>query len=167
MRSVLFFLFVCTASAEMVRFQRLSEPKEGAFTVLVPSDWRASGGITRVNPMAANGTLNAIAARIDFTLTSPDCRVVLHWYPETNYFDMRGNPAQSMFPPGSNYNGAPVAPKMNAITYLEQMVLRRIAARSHGNDGEGPLSDAEGGRELRDRGAAAWASRRSSDLTPR
>lgn len=118
--------------AQVVRFKRIAEPREQAFTVLVPSDWRASGGVTRVNPMSAGGALNAIAAKLDFSLSSPDGRIRLHWFPETNYIDMRGNPVQGMFPPGSDYNGAPVWPKLNAFAYIEQMVLRRGRPRAAG-----------------------------------
>lgn len=129
---ILLFFAAQLAPAQMVRFKRIAEPKEQAFTVLVPADWRVSGGITRVNPMTANGTLNAIGAKLDFSIASSDGRIILHWYPEINYFDMRGNPAQAMFPPGSNYNGAPVYPKLNALAYLEQMVFRRAHPRVTG-----------------------------------
>ena len=132
MKPLLLLLVAVAAHAEVLRFQKLAEPKEGAFTMLVPAGWRASGGITRVNPMAANGALNAIGAKLDFSLASDDNRILLHWYPETNYFDMRGNPAAGMFPPGSNYNGAPVFPKMNALTYLEQLVFRRAHSGATG-----------------------------------
>ncbi len=118
------------APAEMVRFQRVAEPREGAFTVLMPTGWKVSGGITRMAP--TTGTLNAIAAKLDFTMTSADSRIVLRWYPEINYFDMRGNAVQGMFPPGSSYNGAPVLPKMNAFTYIEQVVFRRAHPRAAG-----------------------------------
>jgi hypothetical protein len=125
MKPVFLLLLAAFAHGEVLRFQRVSEPKEGAFSVLIPTGWRTSGGITRVNPMAANGALNAIGAKLDFGITSADNRTELRWYPEINYFDMRGNPAQAMFPTGSNYNGAPVAPKMNALTFLEQVLFRR------------------------------------------
>jgi len=36
-------------------FKRIAEPREGAFTLLAPSDWKAGGGLVRVNPMAAGG----------------------------------------------------------------------------------------------------------------
>jgi hypothetical protein len=127
---ILLSLAALPASTQVFHFTRVPEPNERAFTVLVPAGWRVSGGITRVNPMAANGALNSIGAKLDFSLSSPDGRILLRWYPETNYFDMRGNPAQAMFPPGSSYNGAPVCPKLNALAYLQQVVLRRAHPRA-------------------------------------
>lgn len=126
------FFPACPAPAETVRFRRAPEPNEGAFSMLLPADWRWQGGITRVNPLAANGPLNAIAAKLDMSVTSPDGALTLRWYPETNYMDMRSSPAAPMFPPGSNYNGAPVAPKMNAFTYLDQIIFRRAHPRASG-----------------------------------
>jgi hypothetical protein len=120
----LFPLLVCSlAGGETQRFLRQPEPKEGAFTILLPAGWKASGGIVRVNPLAANGALNAIGAKLDFTVSSPDGKVTLRWLPETNYVDTRGTALQGMFAPGSNYNGAPVAPKMSAQLYLLQAVF--------------------------------------------
>jgi hypothetical protein len=138
MKVACFLLVALAAQAQIMRFERVAEPKEGAFTLLVPSGWRTSGGITRVNPMAANGALNAVAAKLDFSIQSPDGRTTLRWYPETNYFDMRGSPAQGQFPPGSNYNGSPVWPKLGAAAYLEQIVFRQghrgVAARMTRNE---------------------------------
>ena len=130
--SVLLLCAALPAAGQMVRFQRVSEPKERAFTLLAPAGWRVSGGITRVNPMTAHGTLNAIEAKLNFSIASADGRTVLRWYPDTNYFDMRGDPERAGFPPGSNYNGAPVYPKLNALAYLEQMVFRRAHPRATG-----------------------------------
>jgi hypothetical protein len=132
MKAVALFVMAVLAPAQVQRFQRVAEPNEGAFTLLAPSGWRTSGGIARVNPLTANGALNSIGAKLDFGLASADGRTALHWYPEVTYFDMRGSPAQAMFPPGSNYNGAPVFPKMNALAYLESMVFRRAHPQAAG-----------------------------------
>jgi len=116
---------------ETIHFRRSSEPKEGAFTLLTPAGWRLSGGIVRVNPLAAGGPLNSIAAKLDMQLASPDGHTVLRWYPEINYADLRGQPAAGMFRAGGNYNGAVVWPKMNASGYLRQVVFaqqRRAAS---------------------------------------
>ena len=130
MRVLLCVLTVTLAQAEVIHFRKVAEPNEGAFTVLIPSGWKISGGIVRVNPMTAGGPLNSIAAKLDVSISSPDGRTVLHWFPEMNYFDMRGNPAQAMFRPGSNYNGAVVWPKSNAATYLQQAVFPRSHPRA-------------------------------------
>ncbi|MFN7934957.1 MAG: hypothetical protein U0R19_16625 [Bryobacteraceae bacterium] len=116
-------LLVSTAFAETVHFRKINEPKEGAFSILIPSGWRLTGGIVRINPMTAGGPLNSIAAKLDMQLVSPDGRTVLRWFPEMNYADLRGQPAAPMFRPGSNYNGATVWPKSNAAGYLQQVVF--------------------------------------------
>ncbi|MBE0656986.1 MAG: hypothetical protein IH602_04805 [Bryobacteraceae bacterium] len=109
----------------IVRFKRIVEPREGAFTMLAPADWRASGGIVRVNPLNSGGALNSLGAKLDFTLTSGDGRVTMRWYPETNYVDNRYMPAAAMFPPGSNYNGAMVWPVESAFGYIEKAMFSR------------------------------------------
>ncbi|MCW5979242.1 MAG: hypothetical protein KIT09_14290 [Bryobacteraceae bacterium] len=121
----------CWAQPGAVHFKRMAEPKEGAFTLLAPVGWRASGGIVRVNAATAGGPLNAIAAKLDFTLSSPDGGISLRWYPETMFVDMRRMPAAAMFPVGSNYNGAMVLPLLNAFGYLEQG-FRHIHPRAAG-----------------------------------
>jgi hypothetical protein len=126
------FSLPLVAQPRVLRFQRLAEPREGAFTILAPEGWRPGGGIVRVNPMTSGGTLNSIAAKLDFTLSSPDGRTVLHWYPETTYVDGRRMPAAALFPQGSNYNGALVWPLLNSFSYLEQAILRKAHANASG-----------------------------------
>lgn len=112
-------------AGEIVRFKRIAEPREGAFTILAPADWTASGGIVRVNPLNSGGALNSLGAKLDFTLTSGDGRVSMRWYPEVNYVDNRYMIAAAMFPPGSNYNGALVWPLESAFGYIEKALLSK------------------------------------------
>jgi hypothetical protein len=84
-----------------------------------------------VNPLTAGGPLNAIAAKLDFTIASPDGRTAFHWYPETIYVDTRRMPAAAAFPVGSNYNGALVLPLTNAFGYIEQ-AFRYVHPRAAG-----------------------------------
>jgi hypothetical protein len=132
MRFWILLLAASLGQAEVMRFVRVAEPREGAFTILVPDGWKTSGGIVRVNPLTAGGPLNSIAAKLDFTITSADGHTVLRWYPETNWVDVRGQPAAMAFRPGSNYNGAIVWPKLNAAAYLQQVVFPRSHARATG-----------------------------------
>lgn len=112
-------------AGEVVRFKRIAEPREGAFTMLAPADWTASGGIVRVNPLNSGGALNPLGAKLDFTLTSADGQMTMRWYPEVNYVDSRYMIAAAMFPPGSNYNGAMVWPVEPAIGYIEKALFAR------------------------------------------
>jgi len=129
MKAILVLMTVALTQAEVVHFRKVAEPNEGAFTVLIPSGWKINGGIVRVNPITAGGPLNSIAAKLDVSISSADGRTVLHWFPEMNYIDMRGQPAQPLFRPGSNYNGAVVWPKANAAAYLQQVVIPKSHQR--------------------------------------
>lgn len=123
---------ICLAQPKAVYFKRAAEPKEGAFSFLLPSDWRLAGGILRVNPMTSGGALNATGAKLEMTASSPDGRIQLHWLPETMYIDSRRMPAAGLFPPGSNYNGALVWPVLDAFGYLDQGVFRRQHSQASG-----------------------------------
>lgn len=123
----------CGDPARTLHLKQAAEPNENAFTFLLPAGWRISGGIVRVNPLASDGALNAIGAKLDLTLASPDGKVALRWYPEMNYMDPRGiGPAAPMFPVGSMYNGARVYPVPNAFAFLDQGILRLQHPRASG-----------------------------------
>jgi hypothetical protein len=113
------------STSEVVRFKRITEPREGAFTMLAPMDWSASGGIVRVNPLNSGGPLNALGAKLDFTVSSGDGRIVMRWYPEITFVDSRYMVAAAMFPPGSNYNGAMVWPLESAFGYIEKAMFAK------------------------------------------
>ncbi len=109
------------ARADAVIFMPAAEPREQAFTVLVPDGWRTEGGIFRVDPNAAGGALQSIAAKCDFTVKNDDAgTVMLRWLPDMLYFDPRGTPLgqTGLFPPGSNYNGATVMPLIPPAQFL-------------------------------------------------
>ena len=115
-----------------VHFKRMAEPREHAFSFIAPSDWRVSGGITRVNPLTSGGSLNAISAKLDMTLASPDGRITMHWLPEMLYMDSRRMLAGGAFPPGSNYNGATVWPLVDAFGYMQQAMFARLHPSASG-----------------------------------
>ncbi len=108
---------------------RTDEPKERAFTFLLPKGWLVEGGIMRVNPLAADGPMNSIAAKLDITVKrDKDGTVMIRWLPDMVYFDSRMSPAGQMglFPPGSTYQGMFVWPLLSAQEYLSQKVLRDL-----------------------------------------
>jgi hypothetical protein len=89
-------------------FQRVAEPRENAFTLLIPKGWQIEGGILRINPLTQGGAAQSIAAKIDFAVKKDrQGSVMIRWLPDMLYFDARMSPAGQMglFPPGSNYNG--------------------------------------------------------------
>jgi hypothetical protein len=111
--------------SKVIHFHRVSEPHEGAFTMLVPDGWQTVGGVYRVNPTRAGGAGNSVAAKVDF-LVKRDAAgtVMVHTLPDNLYMDMRRSPAAAMFPPGSNYNGMVVSPPMDALSYLANVAFR-------------------------------------------
>ena len=100
-----------------VVFRKIAEPREGAFTMLIPRDWIVNGGIFRVDPNQAGGTLNAIEAKIDIVIGS-DSRgtVMMRRLPKVNYAD--GPMIPFTHGPGSNYNGAMVVRMPTVNDYL-------------------------------------------------
>jgi hypothetical protein len=110
-------------------FQRMVEPNEGAFCILVPQGWQVEGGILRVDPMMQTQSAQSIAAKVDFTVKRDEAgSVMIRWLPDVLYCDMRMSPAGQMglFPPGSNYQGMPVYPLVPAQDFLTHMVFPQI-----------------------------------------
>jgi hypothetical protein len=108
---------------------RVTEPNEQAFSILIPKGWKTEGGIIRINPTAQGGAAQSIGAKLDFIVKRDDeGSVALHWLPEILYYDPRRSPAGQMglFPIGSNYNGMPVYPVMSAVDFLTQGVFPLI-----------------------------------------
>src|SRR5271157_3879722 len=92
-----------------LRFRRVAEPKENAFTILVPEGWQTAGGIIRVNPATGGGTGNATGAKADFAVQrDAQGTAMIRFLPDTRFVDVRGTPVGNVgvFRPGSNYNGA-------------------------------------------------------------
>ncbi|MFA5259705.1 MAG: hypothetical protein WC450_00585 [Candidatus Omnitrophota bacterium] len=113
-------------SGDIVVFTRVYEPKEKAFSLLIPQGWQVEGGILRVNPLSQGGAAQSIAAKLDFTVKKDSAGTVLiRWLPDMLYFDARYSPAgqMGMFPPGSNYNGMPVYPLMPASQFITQLAF--------------------------------------------
>jgi hypothetical protein len=100
-----------------VAFQRVAEPKEYAFTMLVPKGWLVEGGIFRVDPNRAGGTLNSIEAKCDIAVKSdPSGTVMLRRFPKINYAD--GPMIPFTHGPGMNYNGSIVTRMPSVEGYL-------------------------------------------------
>lgn len=111
---------------QTVIFQRVTEPRERAFTLLIPKGWQVEGGIIRVDPTAQGGPSQSIAAKLDFVVKKDRAgTVMIRLLPEVLYYDARMSPAGQMglFPPGSNYQGMTVQPLMSATKFLSQVVF--------------------------------------------
>jgi hypothetical protein len=106
-------------------FKRINEPKENAFSILIPKGWETDGGIFRVNPIS-EGPTNAVAAKLDFAVKRDAAgSVMIRWLPDMIYYDSRYSPAGQMglFPPGSNYQGMLVAYLQSPEDFITQFVI--------------------------------------------
>ncbi|MEZ5739322.1 MAG: hypothetical protein R3E68_07630 [Burkholderiaceae bacterium] len=112
--------------ADSLYLRRVTEPTEGAFSLLVPGSWKTSGGILRVDPLARGGPAQSIAAKLDFSvMRDAQGTVMIRWLPDTLFFDMRWSPAGQMglFPPGSHYQGMTVHPLIGAAQFAHLIAL--------------------------------------------
>jgi hypothetical protein len=101
---------------------RWVEPKEHAFTILLPEGWIAEGGVLRIDPRL--GPTNSVGAKIDFSVKKDQAgSVMIHWLPNFTYKDPRA--LVGAFPVGSNYMGSMVFPVLDAQTFMDQFVLRK------------------------------------------
>ena len=91
---------------------RVEEPNEKAFSVLVPQGWKTAGGIFNVNPLERNGPGNSISPKCDFRVQSDASgSVMVRWLPSWNYADLSRSPmGYSLFQPGQQYQGMLVRP---------------------------------------------------------
>jgi len=114
------------AGAAMVRFQRQWEPKEHAYSFLVPAGWSVEGGIFHVDPMQAGGPTNSIDGKCDMAVKKDAAGAVLfRWLPTWNYCDMTQSAQFSMtaglFPVGSRYQGMEVRPMPDYAGFLKTL----------------------------------------------
>lgn len=108
-----------------VVFQRVTEPREQAFDLLMPKGWLVEGGITRFSPDAF-GAKNAIDAKVDFTLKrDAQGSVLMRWWPDLYYAEVQNPLIQGMFPPGSKYNETIAMPRGTPAEFLLRLVLPR------------------------------------------
>jgi hypothetical protein len=108
-------------SGSGIAFTRVFEPRESAFSILMPRGWQHQGGIYRVNAAQAGGPLNAIEAKCDWLFTS-DARgtVAFRILPDIVY--AHAGIGGGFFQPGSYYQGAEVRPLADASTHLKSLI---------------------------------------------
>jgi len=100
-----------------VGFTRTGEPKENAFSILVPQGWHTDGGIYRVLAHEAGGPLNALAAKCDLTFKSnAGGTVMFHIVPDIVYGHL--GIGGGYWQPGSVYQGAVVRPLESAEQHV-------------------------------------------------
>jgi hypothetical protein len=113
-----------TSDPDQVTFDRVWEPNQYAFTVLVPKGWKFSGGMFDVNPLQANGPGNSMAPKCDFAVMSDDQgSMMMRWMPSWNFADLSYSPSGgTQFPPGQWYEGMPVRIMVSARQFVWEML---------------------------------------------
>lgn len=107
-----------------IAFTKYRDKSEDAFTVLVPKGWQTEGGIVRVDPNAAGGAAQSIEAKFDFTVKKDEAgTVMIRWLPLMYFADVRGTAVESLFAPGSNYNGMMVMPYVGAKEFITRILF--------------------------------------------
>jgi len=107
-----------------VFLQRVWEPNEKAFTVLIPKGWKISGGIFNVSPLQMNGPGNTISPKCDFTVKNDDRgSLMIRWLPTWNCADLTYSPTgYGLFKPGQYYQGMLVKSMPNAKQFLTEIL---------------------------------------------
>lgn len=105
-----------------IGFTRVAEPRESAFTILVPRGWQHVGGIYRVNAATAGGPINAMEAKCDLLFKS-DARgtVAFHILPDIVYG--HAGIGGGFWALGSNYQGAEVRQIEDAATHVKSIFV--------------------------------------------
>lgn len=112
-----------TEAAGVAQFGRQWEPRERAYSFLVPAGWVVEGGMFHVDPSQAGGTANSIDGKCDMAVKKDAAgTVVFRWLPTWNYCDMTQSAQFSMtagmFPVGSRYQGMEVRPMPDCGGFL-------------------------------------------------
>jgi len=109
-----------TTKGTGLSFVRQNEPKEQAFTILVPKGWIADGGMFRIDAIQGGGPLNATEAKCNLTLKSNQTgSVYFRIFPDIVYaYPSIGG---GFFPVGSNYQGAEIKALLDAPAYLKAL----------------------------------------------
>ncbi len=105
---------------------RVEEPNEKAFTVLVPQGWKTAGGIFNVNPLERNGPGNSISPKCDFSVQrDASGSIMVRWLPSWNYADLSRSPmGYGLFQPGQQYQGMLVRPLVGPRQFLTELLLK-------------------------------------------
>ncbi len=128
-------------SNKTMKFRRVAEPKENAFTLLVPHGWQVDGGILRISPLTQGGPAQSIAAKLDFIIKKDQVGTVMeHWLPEMSWYDPRRSYAGGMMSVGGNYMGMTVMPIMSAQDFLQQIIFPKY----HPNATQVKITDSRG-----------------------
>jgi hypothetical protein len=110
------------------------EPKEGAFSILVPTGWAVDGGIVRFGPDYC-GAVNATGGKLHFLLKRDQAAsAMVLWMPELMYIDASGTIAgqYGAGQAGTIYNNCIAMPRMRPSDYLQRVIFPNVHPRAEG-----------------------------------
>jgi hypothetical protein len=114
---------------ETLTLRRQWEPRQKAFSVLVPTGWQLEGGMFYVDPTQAGGAGNSLDTKCDLSVKRDAASSVLvRWLPSYNYVDFSVGPEFAMmanlFPAGRVYNGCQVKSFPTTEAFLVESLKR-------------------------------------------
>ncbi len=121
--SVFFILLNLLAFSQndAILFNRLDEPKEKAFSLLVPAGWKLEGGAIRLLDPNIAGVSNMVDCKFDLAVKKDtEGSVMIRWLPEMLCIDQSkawGNPE------GAVFNNALVRRKRDPLTFILQVAI--------------------------------------------
>jgi len=98
----------------------MQEPREAAFTLLLPQGWQMEGGIFRINAAQAGGPLNALEAKCELVLKNDAAgTIAMRIHPDVVY--AHHGIGGGLWAVGSSYQGAEVRPVESAQAHLRTL----------------------------------------------
>lgn len=129
MKAIRFLLFISlfadqvlvSGQSQNLYFRRMDEPREKAFSLLVPNAWVIDGGAIRLLSDRIAGASNMIECKFDIAVkNSADGKVMIRWLPEMMCIDQTvafGNPE------GAIYNNTLVRRKRTPEKFITEVAL--------------------------------------------
>jgi hypothetical protein len=127
MKTILFSLLMILFSSQLIAqkdavlFTRINEPKENAFSLLVPKGWILEGGAIRLLDPNIAGANNMVECKFDLAAKKDaEGSVMIRWIPEMLCIDQRqawGNPE------GAVFNNTLVRLKRDPVSLIIQVAV--------------------------------------------
>ncbi len=114
-----------TTRPATLMLRRESEPRQKAFSFLVPQGWQVDGGMFYVDPTQVGGAGNSVDTKCDLAIRR-DAKgtVMVRWLPSWNFADFSRSTEfaglGALFKPGQNYNGMQVRPLPTVAVFLDE-----------------------------------------------
>jgi hypothetical protein len=118
---LLFFSLSAFSQKDAILFRRLDEPKEKAFSLLIPRGWTLEGGAIRLLDPNIAGANNMVECKFDLTVKKDAAgSVMIRWLPEMLCIDQSqawGNPE------GAVFNNFLVRRKRDPVSFVLQIAV--------------------------------------------